>query len=164
MIIIGYQGVGKSTYTRNNDNTIDLESSNFWFKDDDGKRKRYFNWGEIYANIAIDLHSQNNIVFTSSHAVVTDQFKNRKDLNPNDVAILIPSINLKDEWIKKLEIRYNESGLNKDYKAWKNAECGYEANIEELVDNAVRNGWDIIIIDNIDYSLSNILNNYFDTH
>lgn len=164
MIIIGYQGVGKSTYTHNNDNTIDLESSNFWFKGDDGKRKRYFNWGEIYVNIAVDLHFQNNIVFTSSHAVVTNQLEKRQELDSNDVAILIPSVELKDQWLKKLEDRYNESGLSKDYKAWKNAECRYEANIEELIDDAVRNGWDIITIDNIDYSLSDILDNYFDAH
>lgn len=165
MIIIGYQGVGKSTYTHDNDNTIDLESSNFWFKGDDGKRKRYFNWAEIYVNIAVDLHTQNNIVFTSSHAVVREQLSNRTDLDPNnDVAILVPSLDLKDDWVKKLEERYNESGLSKDYKAWKNAEDRYKENIEELIDDTVEYGWDIITIDSIDYSLSDILDDYFDAH
>ena len=36
MIIIGYQGVGKSTLANKDDKFIDLESSSFWVKGENG--------------------------------------------------------------------------------------------------------------------------------
>ena len=69
MIVIGYQGIGKSSLAGKN-NCIDLESGNFWV---DGKRSD--DWYKIYCNIALHLHRQGFTVFTSSHQVVRDYFK-----------------------------------------------------------------------------------------
>ena len=54
-IVIGYQGVGKSTMCRKHNDCIDLESSSFWFKDENNNPKRWNNWAEIYGNIAEHL-------------------------------------------------------------------------------------------------------------
>lgn len=47
-IVIGYQGVGKSTMCRKHNDCIDLESSSFWFKDANNNPKRWDNWADIY--------------------------------------------------------------------------------------------------------------------
>lgn len=123
MIVIGYQGIGKSTIAGRNNKFIDLESGNFWV---DGKRAD--DWYKPYCNIAEHLSQQGYIVFISSHEVVRKQL-----LDSNEVVVLaFPSIELKDEWIAKLEKRYEESGLEKDYKALMNAKDRYEENIKEL--------------------------------
>ena len=48
-----------------------------------------------------------------------------------------PSIELKDFWIKKLELRYQKTGLEKDYKALMNAKDRFEDNIKELSEEAM---------------------------
>lgn len=140
MIIIGYQGVGKSTLAKNNVEFIDLESSNFFVN---GKRQD--NWYIIYCSIAIHLSKQGKNVFVSSHEVV------RRTLEASDekVVVVYPSMALRDEWIKKLEDRYNLTGLDKDYKALMNAKDRYEENILELQDNDFIH----LQLDSIDYNL-----------
>ena len=125
MIIIGYQGIGKSTLA-GKDNCIDLESGNFWV---DGKRAE--DWYIPYCQIANHLSEQGYTVFVSSHEFVRNELKKSKE----GVAVICPSVELRDEWVAKLEERYNHTGLKKDYKAWKNAEERYEENILEIVDD-----------------------------
>lgn len=124
MIIVGYQGIGKSTLAGINE-FIDLESGNFWV---DGTRPE--NWYKMYVKIAIHLSQQGYDVFTASHKVVRDELKKYNET----VVVCYPSLELKDEWIKKLEERYNSTNLEKDFKAWKNAEQMYEENIKDLMD------------------------------
>ena len=76
MIIIGYQGIGKSTLANIDNAYIDLESSNFWHKGE-----RYDNWYIYYGKIAESLSRQNYNVFTSSHREVRDYLKNIIELN-----------------------------------------------------------------------------------
>ena len=123
MIVIGYQGIGKSTLAGRNNKFIDLESGNFWV---DGKRAE--DWYKAYCNIAEHLSKQGFIVFISSHEVVRKQLENSDEI----IAVVYPSVELKDEWIDRLEKRYEESGLEKDYKALMNAKDRYEENIKEL--------------------------------
>ena len=68
MIIIGYQGIGKSTLANCNLNYVDLESSNFYI---DGKRAD--DWYKPYCKIAEHLSQQGYYVFVSSHKVVRDE-------------------------------------------------------------------------------------------
>ena len=152
MIIVGYQGVGKSTLAQGTDwfpeeklgdGIIDLESSSFWV---DGKRDE--NWYKIYANIAHHLSQQGHIVFTSSHALVREELK-----DTDYIQCLYPSLDLKDEWIQKLKERYDESGLDKDYKAWKNAEQCYEDNIKDMMNS----GFHPIVITSMDYDLGEMI-------
>ena len=143
MIIVGYQGIGKSTLAGNH-KCIDLESSNFWVNG-----KRADDWYIPYCQIANHLSEQGYIVFTSSHEVV------RKELEKSEEAVWVvyPSRYLKDEWIEKLKERYDRTGLEKDYKAWKNAEDRYTDNIKELMSGKL----DTYEIRDMGYSLLNII-------
>ena len=143
MIIIGYQGIGKSTLAGKN-NCIDLESGNFWV---DGKRAD--DWYKPYCQIANHLSEQGYTVFTSSHEVVRNELKNSKE----KVFIVFPATWLKDKWIKKLSDRYESTGLIKDFKAWKNAEERYTDNIMELMGS----GFEFYNIKDIDYDLNSIV-------
>ena len=66
--------------------------------------------------------------------------------------MVCPSIRLKDLWIEKLHDRYLDSKLDKDYKAWKNAEDRYVENIKEL-----HQSFPCIEIDSMDYDLYTLL-------
>lgn len=144
MIIIGYQGIGKSSIAGKND-IIDLESGNFWFA---GKRRR--DWYIYYCNIAESLSKQGYIVFVSSHKVVRDYLKNYCG---ESIYCVFPSLRLKDQWIERLQNRFNETKLEKDYKAWKNAEQCYERNITDLMESGIR----YYNIMDIDYRLQDIV-------
>ena len=128
MIIIGYQGIGKSTLSKKDDIYIDLESSNFWYDHGNNKLERDNLWYLPYCNVAEDLSKQGYIVFVSSHKEVRDRLKQSKE----KVIAIVPSIKLKDEWIDKLNYRYVMSGLDKDYKALMNAKQRYINNINEI--------------------------------
>lgn len=123
MIIIGYQGIGKSSLAGRNCRFIDLESGNFWV---DGKRAE--DWYKPYCQIAEHLSQQGYIVFTSSHEVVRKQLTKSKET----VIVCYPDQELKDWWIEKLAYRYAATGLEKDYKALMNAKDRYTENIQEL--------------------------------
>lgn len=125
MIVIGYQGIGKSTLAGRDNKFIDLESSNFRV---DGKRAD--DWYKPYCQVAEHLSQQGYIVFVSSHEVVRKQLENSSE----NIVLAYPSIELKDEWICKLEERYKGTGLEKDYRALMNAKDRYEENIKELED------------------------------
>ncbi len=123
MIVIGSQGIGKSTLAATCDGYIDLESGNFWI---DGKRAD--DWYKPYCKIAESLSEQGYNVFVSSHEVVRKQLENSEE----PVVLVYPSVELKDQWIDRLEKRYKFSGLEKDYKALMNAKDRYVENIREL--------------------------------
>ena len=145
-IVIGYQGVGKSTMCRKHNDCIDLESSSFWFKDENNNPKRWDNWAEIYGNIAEHLSRQGNIVCTASHYAVRERLKNTAE----DVAIVVPALELRDKWVKRLYYRYLESVTEKDYKAWMNAGYRYEQDIQLMIEDANKYGWEIVTIKDID--------------
>lgn len=123
MIVIGYQGIGKSSLAGRDHKYVDLESGNFWV---DGKRAD--DWYKPYCQIAEHLSQQGYIVFTSSHEVVRKQLEDSNEV----VVVVYPSLKLKNMWIDKLENRYRETGLEKDYKALMNAKDRYDDNIREL--------------------------------
>ena len=123
MIVVGYQGIGKSTLA-GQAGFIDLESGNFWV---DGKRDE--NWYKIYCNIAVHLSKQGYTILTSSHKVVRDQLKEYDE----PALVCYPSLDLETEWVEKLKVRYESTGLEKDFKAWKNAEQMYKENITDLM-------------------------------
>lgn len=149
MIIIGYQGIGKSTLAGIH-KCIDLESGNFWFYDLETYQKvRHNDWYVPYCNIANHLSEQGYTVFTSSHEVVREELHKSKE----KIYVVFPSIKLKDKWIEKLEDRYNNTGLEKDYKALMNAKDRYEENIQELR----KCGFPVFEILDIDYSLDEIV-------
>ena len=125
MIIIGYQGIGKSILALRDNKFIDLESSNFY---NNGERPD--NWYVYYCNIANNLSEQGFNVFVSSHKVVRDRLK--KYSNQNLICVY-PSLYLKDEWIRKLQVRFQNDKSEKNYKALMNAIDKYEENITDLM-------------------------------
>lgn len=151
LIICGYQGIGKSTLCTNGEvvtghpevRCIDLESANFWC---DGKRP--YDWFKYYANFAKHLAAQGYIVFTASHKVF------REWMNEQGIGFvtMFPSVDLKDEWISRLETRYNATELEKDYKTLMDAKEKYEQTINNLAgeDNHY-------IICDIDYRMPDVV-------
>lgn len=144
MIIIGYQGIGKSTLAKDSWKYIDLESGNFWVN---GERDEQ--WYKPYCNIANHLSAQGYTVFTSSHKEVREELKNSSEV----VKIAFPALELKTDWLIRLTNRYNESMLEKDYKALINASLYYEDNINDLINEP----FDKIVINNIDYNLRKLI-------
>lgn len=144
MIIIGYQGIGKSTLAKDSWKYIDLESGNFWVN---GERDEQ--WYKPYCNIANHLSTQGYTVFTSSHKEVREELKNSSEV----VKIAFPALELKTDWLIRLKDRYNESMLEKDYKALMNASLCYETNINDLMNEP----FDKIVINNIDYNLKKLI-------
>ena len=142
MIYVGYQGIGKSSISGKN-NCIDLESGNFWVDD-----KRVDDWYKIYVNIAKHLSNQGYKVFMSSHKVIREELNNRGI----DFTVVCPSLKLKEQWIKRLQQRYDKSQLEKDYKALMNAKECYEENIEDLLQEN-----HIIQIQDINYDLNYLI-------
>lgn len=142
MIYVGYQGIGKSSISGKN-NCIDLESGNFWVDD-----KRVDDWYKIYVNIAEHLSNQGYKVFMSSHKVVREELNKRKI----EFKVIMPSIFLKEQWIKRLQQRYDKSHLKKDYKALMNAKECYEENIKDLLQENY-----IIQIQDINYDLNDLI-------
>lgn len=149
LIIIGYQGIGKSSLS-GKDGCIDLESSNFYV---DGKRDQY--WYIPYTNIAMDLANQGYTVFTSSHVCVCKKlwllsfWIGVRYKNIAKIVIFRPSPAMKDEWIERLQERYNRTSLEKDYRALMGAKENFFHNIWDL-DQA---GFEIFEPDSLDYNL-----------
>lgn len=142
MIYVGYQGIGKSSISGKN-NCIDLESGNFWVDD-----KRVDDWHKIYVNIAEHLSNQGYKVFLSSHKVVREELHNRAI----EFTAICPSLKLKEQWINRLQERFDRTRSTKDFKALKNAEEKYEENIKDLASEVHR-----IIITDINYDLSDLI-------
>ena len=149
MIIVGYQGIGKSTISSADNGFIDLESSNFFVN---GKRSD--DWYIPYCNIARELSGQGYDVFVSSHFVVRQELKNYIYTKK---VIVCPSVNLKEFWIKRLQKRYYGTKTDKDFKALMNATERYEENIRELLNE---DGFDKILIESVPYQLDTILLRY----
>lgn len=146
MIIVGYQGVGKSTLAFHNNRVIDLESSNFFV---DGERPE--NWHIIYCNIARALCKQGYIVCISSHKEVREELARHP---ASKQVIVYPTRALKDAWIAKLRYRYEETQSIKDFKALRNAEDCFDENITDL---ANQKGFEKISIGTMNYNLADLL-------
>ena len=143
MIIIGYQGIGKSTLANNKGvRCIDLESGNFYV---DGVRAD--NWYKIYVQIAKHLSQQGYTVFVSSHKVVRDELANCGER----VGACYPDLSLRDEWVAKLQARYDMSKLDKDYRALMNAKDRYMENISEVITDCEKYGFKKIVITDMNH-------------
>lgn len=150
MIVIGYQGIGKSTLATKSLRYIDLESSSFWFDDPETKQRvRHGNWYEVYCNVAEDLSRQGYTVFVSSHQPVRERLSRSDEY----VITCVPSLDLKDKWIEKLRLRYENSGIEKDYKAYMNAADSFTENVTEMMNS----GFDVLEVEAMDYDLKKLL-------
>lgn len=134
MIITGYQGIGKSTLAKVSDKIIDLESSCFWKYDKydlkkEGNKTRPDDWFVYYCQMAQYLSKQGYIVFVSCHPEV------RKFLSIHSEErffAIFPSKSIKNDWLKRLKDRYDQSGSEKDLRALEHAEKFYDSDINQL--------------------------------
>lgn len=149
LVIVGYQGIGKSTLAYHNPTVVDLESSNFFV---DGKRAD--DWYIPYCNVARSLCQQGFIVCVSSHKVVRDELQ-RKPARRQ--IIVYPALSIKEQWVNKLKYRYEGDDSDKNYKAYMNAKECYEDNINELMN---QEGFEHQVLDGMDYNLAEILKPY----
>ena len=145
LIIIGYQGIGKSSCAGPANKCIDLESGNFFIGD-----RRAEDWYVPYCQTAMSLAAQGFTVFTSSHKCVRDLLASMpKPENVGAVVVFCPRLSFHDVWIHRLQERYDRTGLWKDYKALANAQERYDENILELTDSPLP----VYLPDRIDYDL-----------
>ena len=153
MIIIGFPGIGKSTLAFNNDKFADLESS--YFKP---VNNRNDDWVVDYCKLAEHLSKNGHIVLISSHKAVRDYIAK---MHTNElVACIFPSERIREQWIKKLEDRYMNSGLYKDYRAFIKARDYYDDYIRELYsDDGILYKW---VITDINYDLEEEIDKLFD--
>lgn len=128
MIITGYQGIGKSTLANKNHKIIDLESSCFW-KEEDGIRSRPTDWYVYYCQMAQYLSKQGYIVFVSCHQEVRDWLSVH---NEEKFCAIFPAKSIKEDWIQRLQNRYNVTQSKKDLKALEHAEKFYDSDINQL--------------------------------
>ena len=145
MIIVGYQGVGKSTVAKNANGFIDLESGNFYVN---GVRDD--NWYIVYCQIAKHLSDQGYNVFMSAHKQVRDELL-KYDVKRK---LVYPSKILQEFWIDRLLKRWQKSALEKDRRAYLGAQQYFIANINELDS---QDGFEKIIIDSAPYDLKYML-------
>lgn len=127
MIVIGYQGVGKTTLCRGWQPrfiSIDLESS--WWKDELGNRPE--KWVHSYCKVAEELSKQGYVVFISSHKAVQDRLRESEE----KILAVYPSQELKQDWIEKLTKRFRETGNMKDFILLRDAEENYDKEIKVL--------------------------------
>ncbi len=149
MIVIGYQGIGKSTTASKRDGVIDLESSNFKVN---GERDE--NWYIVYCRIAVSLACQGYIVLISSHECVRSELQKH---NPEDkyiVVLICPHYILKDQWIHRLHDRYIHDPSNKNYAAWKDAEAHFVDSIKSMTQDVA---FSIILLNSMDYDLGGLI-------
>ena len=146
MIFCGYQGVGKSSICNRENGYIDFESSNLFVNE-----MRPNMWVDIYINQALSLNEQGYDVFLSTHKAL----RNRLNELNIDFTVITPSIDLKEQWIKRLSNRYNNNPSVKNMKALNNAEVCYEENVKDLCSESK-----VIMITNTDYDLKEIIREY----
>lgn len=164
-IIIGYQGIGKSSTVEENPGLyIDLESSNF--RDDKGNRPG--DWYIYYCNIAWDLAHQGFRVFTSSHETVrqrlsylVSQEENKNGYCLIDIIVAHPSINIKDDWIERLQKRYDENPTRKNKAALGNAKAMYVENQKDLSECCDLSNFIELKIPTINYKLHDLIDELF---
>lgn len=121
LIVVAYQGMGKTTLTEKNKNYFDLESSNYDKSDE--------LWYKKYVQDAIKKVTEDgyDICFTSSHAVVREELIKQNA----QFVIFYPSVP-KEQYVEKLAVRYFKEKTIKNGSALANAVLDYEKNIKEL--------------------------------
>lgn len=145
MIISGYPAIGKSSLAKLSVlRVIDLESSDFIIDNN-----RIPDWYVIYCKIAERLSNQGYTVFVSCHSQVRSYFREH---NIN-YCVIAPTIEFKDNWIKKIENRYNEDPTPKNRRALEYATKYYEDDIKKLFEDESQ----IIGIDEEDYKLEDLI-------
>lgn len=161
MIVICYEGIDKNYLIKENDKFIDLESSCFWREEEDvylnktGKRSRHDDWYIYYCQMAQYLSRQGYIVFVSCDEKVRNWLDTH---NSEKVCVIFPNKKLKNDWLKRLKDRYENSKSDKDLLALTNVEKSFDNDIYNLLYECQTGSYhNAIILDNIDYDLEKLI-------
>ena len=154
VVVIGYPGVGKSTLSAQDKTFVDLESSDFVIGTEKIK-----NWEILYSNLAMSIASRNRVVFVSSHKVVRDHLLSLPKFDDIDIMAVVPSVDLKDGWIQKLEDRFKESWLEKDYCAYLRSRDYYEEDIQNLKADFAEKSLPVVELTSLEYDLRGLILN-----
>ena len=131
LIICGYPGIGKSSIAGWN-NCIDLESS-YFSRDEKGFALCDEDWVTKYCKLAFDIARQGFTVLLSCHVMVRNKLKEIKDMKSNyfypPVVIFCPRADMKEAWGIRLMKRYNETNLDKDFRALEGAMRSWNRNM-----------------------------------
>ena len=153
MIIFGYPGIGKTTLMTSEDyktnfvnGVIDLDSMFFSDLDDPF-------WYKRYTHLAEYISKQGYLVMISTHEKVVSSLKK----SPEKKLIIVPSPDLKEKWIEKLDKRRQKTNLFKDKKAYLHVNEHFDSDYEMLLEASKWPGYDILELDSMNYSLSDIL-------
>lgn len=149
MIIIGYPGVGKTSLAGRYHQYIDLESSN-WNGPDNTKPDM---WWWSYGKVAEDLSRQGYRVFVSCHPSVQKYFEESNEY----IIVLYPSIELKEEWIKRVLDRYERDRSMKNLAALNNVDLYYDKQINSLNNSPFKNK---LVLKDMNYTLDNEIDNF----
>ena len=151
MIVIGYQGIGKTTACQKSSMFFDLQSSLFKV---DGKR--FDGWQTIYAKVAMSISKQGYCVFVSSHEVVRKALF-QLNSSKQKICVCYPSLKLKDVWIKRLQQRYADDKSQKNFLALANAEAAFQLNIIGISSDADKFGFTKIQLEDLEYDLIDLV-------
>lgn len=115
LIICGYPGIGKS-HVGGWNNCIDLESGFFSYRNGMPQKTEY--WVPQYCGLAVDLALQGYTVLVSTHKEVIQQLMMNKEWALHgDTVIFCPDHRYKNEWVKRLEKRYNTDRSEKNKRS-----------------------------------------------
>lgn len=144
LVVIGYQGIGKSTLAKKNLRCIDLESSAFYIDN-----KRIDNWEIPYVQMAVALAKEGRVVLLSSHKRVRRALEEA----PVPVVACVPRPHLRDTWVSKLKRRWEQTREPKDFRAYMNAHDCYVTNVSEISEDV----GDTIWIESMGYDLEQLI-------
>lgn len=152
MIIISFTKIGKTTFSKNHRNYIDLESqipdTNF----------NVINYPEVYAELALSLSRQGFNVFVPMHPQVLEWIGTHNDTNEL-VVLCHPSVKLKDEWTDRIFSDFKETVLKKAPVASvvDNVKKMFEPGFNKMIAIAEKHGFRRIEITSMDYDLGKLL-------
>lgn len=154
VVVVGYPGVGKSTLAEKYLQFVDLESNSFKIADE-----HVDDWEVIYCQAAEHIATEGRIVFISSHKMVRDYLLSLPQYNDVKIMAVVPSVELKDDWIQKLKDRCDESWLEKDYYAYLRAKDYYEEDIQNLKADFAEKSLPVVELTSLEYDLRGLILN-----
>lgn len=153
MIMFGYPGIGKTTLATSDKpllsiagRVIDLDSMFFSDLDDPY-------WFKRYTNLAEYISKQGYLVMISTHEKVVSSLKK----SPEKKLIIVPSPKIKDKLVERLDKRRQKTNLFKDKKAYLHVKEHFDSDYEMLKKASEWPKYDILELDSMNYSLSDIL-------
>ena len=145
-IICGFPAIGKSTLAKHK-NYIDLDSSLFTIQSNNGAEKNS-NWVITYINVAKMLANKGFTVFISTHSEVRNYLKEKEI----EFTVIYPKLELEEAWIERLRQRFEQSGKDADFRAFRFIQNNYKNAVVELQIEKKR-----IEIESMDYSLIDLI-------